>query len=143
MIVKIDLDVENKFDALKTISQIAMDYGKVHDYRVFLKRLLERENSFSTGIGESIAIPHCACENINEIFIIICTLKNKVSWNSIDNKDVDFIVTLGIPTNLDNSEYLNLMSTLAKNLMNKTFLKELKSLDSEKEIIARVKSTIN
>lgn len=143
MIVKKDLVVKNKFDALKAISQLAEDNNKVSDYRLFLKGLMEREITFSTGIGDSIAIPHCKCEDIKEIFIIICTLKNKIHWDSIDNQDVDFIVTLGVPKHSDNSDYLKLMSNLIKNLMNKEFLKELKLLENEKELIDRVNSTIN
>lgn len=142
MIVKKDLVVEDKLDALKTIAKIAQDEGMIADYRLFLRGLIQRENLLSTGIGDFIAIPHCKCEDIKEVFIIICTLKNKIEWQTLDNQGVDFIVTLGIPNNVDNN-YLSIMSKLAKNLMNKEFIKELKSLDNEKEIIDRIKSTIS
>lgn len=143
MIVKKDLVFKDKLDALTNIAKLAEDEGFISNYRLFLKGLIERENTFSTGMGDAIAIPHCKCEDIQEVFIIICTLKNKIQWQSIDNQDVDFIITLGIPSNNIDNNYLSIMSKLAKNLMNKEFIKELKSLDSETEIINKIKSTIS
>lgn len=142
MIIKKDLIFNDKLDALTNIAKIAEEEGVISNYRLFLKGLIQREHSFSTGVGDSIAIPHCKCDDLKEVFIIICTLKNKIDWQSIDNQDVDFIIALGIPNNRDNN-YLSIMSKLAKNLMNKEFIKELKSLDNENKIINRIKSTIS
>ena len=143
MIVKKDLVGNSKIDILQKIANIAQDEGVVDNSRLYLKGLLERENKFSTGITNGIAIPHCRCEAAKEVSIIICTLKNKVNWESIDGQDVDFIIALAIPNKDLDNKYLQIISKLARNLMKEDFVKELKSLDDEEKIINKIKSTIN
>lgn len=143
MIVKKKLDGNSKIEVLQNIASIAKDEGIVIDSRIYLKGLIERENEFTTGIGNGVAIPHCRCETIKEIAIIICTLKNKVSWESIDGQDVDFVIALAIPCENVDEQYLQIISKLARNLIKKEFVKELKSLDNENEILDKIKSTIN
>lgn len=143
MIVKKKLDGNSKIEVLQNIASIAKDEGIVIDSRIYLRGLIERENEFTTGIGNGVAIPHCRCETIKEIAIIICTLKNKVSWESIDGQDVDFVIALAIPCENVDEQYLQIISKLARNLIKKEFVKELKSLDNENEILDKIKSTIN
>ena len=143
MIVKKNLIGNSKIEVLQNIASIAKDEGVVIDSRLYLKGLIERENKFSTGIGNGIAMPHCRCEAIKEISIMICTLKNKVSWDSIDEQDVDFVIALAIPCENVDDKYLQIISKLARNLIKEKFVKELKSLDNENEILDKIKSTIN
>ncbi|MGL5345796.1 MAG: PTS sugar transporter subunit IIA [Peptostreptococcaceae bacterium] len=143
MIVKKNINGNSKIEILQQIANIAKEEGLVKESRLYLKGLIERENKFSTYIGSGIAMPHCRCEVIREISIIICTLNNKVSWDCIEKCDVDFVIALAIPSkNIDN-EYLQIISKLARNLMKEDFVKELKSLENEKQIIDKIKSTIN
>ena len=104
--------------------------------------ILEREKQFSTGIGNGIAMPHCRCDAVNEIEIIICTLDESVDWNSIDNKPVDFVIALAIPNKNINHEYLSIISKLARALMDESYINELKSFKDETDIIKKIKSTI-
>jgi fructose-specific phosphotransferase system IIA component len=143
MIVNKNLKAKNQIDALFKIANIAKENNIVKCSRTYLKGLLERENKFTTGIGNGIAMPHCRCETVNEIEIIICILDKAVDWNSIDNNPVDFIIALAIPKENLNHEYLNLISKLSRVLIDKAYVYELKSFKDEIDIIRKIQHTIN
>lgn len=143
MIVNKNLKAKNQIDALFKIANIAKENNIVKCSRTYLKGLLERENKFTTGIGNGIAMPHCRCETVNEIEIIICILDKAVDWNSIDNNPVDFIIALAIPKENLNHEYLNLISKLSRSLIDKAYVYELKSFKDEIDIIRKIQHTIN
>lgn len=142
MIVNKNLKAKDQIDVLYKISDIAKEHNIVNCSRTYLKGLLEREKQFSTGIGNGIAMPHCRCNAVNEIEIIICTLEESVDWNSIDNKPVDFVIALAIPNKNINHEYLSIISKLARALMDESYINELKSFKGETDIIKKIKSTI-
>lgn len=143
MIVNKNLKAKNQIDALFKIANIAKENNIVKCSRTYLKGLLERENKFTTGIGNGIAMPHCRCETVNEIEIITCILDKAVDWNSIDNNPVDFIIALAIPKENLNHEYLNLISKLSRALIDKAYVYELKSFKDEIDIIRKIQHTIN
>ena len=143
MIVNKNLEAKNQIDALFKIANIAKENNIVKCSRTYLKGLLERENKFTTGIGNGIAMPHCRCESVNKIEIIICILDKAVNWNSIDNNPVDFIIALAIPKENLNHEYLNLISKLSRALIDKAYVDELKSSKNEIDIIRKIQYTIN
>ncbi|KKY00889.1 hypothetical protein VN21_11660 [Paraclostridium benzoelyticum] len=142
MIVNKNLKAKDQIDVLYKIADIAKENKIVNCSRTYLKGLLEREKQFSTGIGNGIAIPHCRCDVVNEIEIIICALGEPIDWNSIDNEPVDLVIALAIPNKNINHEYLSIISKLARLLMDENYVNELKSFKDEKDIIRKIKSTI-
>ncbi len=132
MIVNKNLKAKDQIDVLYKISDIAKEHNIVNCSRTYLKGLLEREKQFSTGIGNGIAIPHCRCDVVNEIEIIICALGEPIDWNSIDNEPVDLVIALAIPNKNINHEYLSIISKLARLLMDENYVNELNHLRMKK-----------
>ena len=60
---------------------------------------MEREQLGSTGIGESVAIPHAKLDNIDTIITLFARSKKGVEFESLDKKPVHFICLVIAPSN--------------------------------------------
>lgn len=142
MIINKDLNIKNKLEALEQISNIAQDNGVVECSKLYLKGLLMRERQFTTAIGNGIAMPHCKGETVKKLAIIVCKLQKSISWEFIDEQLVDFIIAIAVPKENKDNKYLYVISKLARNLMNEEFVKEIKSLKNEADIVKKIESII-
>jgi PTS system nitrogen regulatory IIA component len=65
-----------------------------------LKLLIVRENLYSTGIGNGIALPHLRNPGIlpiNRATVTLCFLENKVDFHALDGLPVDTLFTIMAP----------------------------------------------
>ena len=102
-----------------------------------LERLLERENTLSTGIGNGIAIPHPreALGYIKESMLCICVLKDPVDYNALDQKPVS-ILFISLCTSL--KTHLHLLSLLSFCLKNAQFRSFLDARPEPGQLIEKV-----
>jgi len=63
------------------------------------KAVMERENIQTTGIGNSIAIPHTRVTGYKDLSIAISISKNGIDWHSLDGKNCHVICLMISPTN--------------------------------------------
>ncbi len=76
-------------------------------------KLLERENTLSTGLGNGIALPHARIEKITSVNLVIGTIKPSVEYDAIDQKPVDIFACLLIPVS-EPAKGLKMMAQLAR-----------------------------
>ncbi|MCB9480953.1 MAG: PTS sugar transporter subunit IIA [Desulfobacteraceae bacterium] len=104
----------------------------------FLKRLLEREELSSTGIGKGVAIPHPR-EPIDNLFsspfIAVVFPKEPIEFDSIDNKLV-FVLFFLVSKNV--KEHLKLLSNLSYCLRHENFIGILQDKPSMEKIITEI-----
>lgn len=82
-------------EALHFFSNYLLEKNIVTDE--FEKALLERENSYPTGllVGDiNVAIPHAKSEYVNESSIVLCTLEDKISFFRMDDPDEEVPVSI-------------------------------------------------
>lgn len=116
-------------DGLETISQ--QNKGEL------LERLLDRENTLSTGIGNGIAIPHPReqVDFIDEPMVIVCYLKEPVDYKALDNKPVLYLFILLCP---DLKMHLKLLSSLSFCLKNPEFMSLLETQPDEEKLSEKI-----
>jgi PTS system nitrogen regulatory IIA component len=104
----------------------------------FLKRLLEREELSSTGIGKGVAIPHPR-EPLDNLFdsplIAIVFPKEPLEFDSID-KSLVFVLFFIVSRNV--KEHLKLLSNLSYCLRHENFIAFLKNKPSMEKIISEI-----
>lgn len=80
------------------INRIIDDHDIEYDDSALLKKyLFERECSMSTGIGNGVAIPHCATTRLKQTLIVLAISQKGIDFDSIDNQPVNFIILLLVP----------------------------------------------
>ena len=64
----------------------------------FLKAVYARESEATTGIGESVAIPHARTDSVSDFVAALGVCRDGVDFEAIDGKPVKLVILMGIPT---------------------------------------------
>ena len=116
---------ENKEALFKYVGKIALENGIINSVDGFVEGLFEREREMSTCFEDGIAIPHC-----RNAFIV--RSMNAVEWDAQHNQ-ADFIVLLAVPMG-ENDTHINLLSCVARKLVDETFKKKILALTDAGEL---------
>jgi len=97
--------------------------------------IMAREQLMSTGVGNGVAIPHAKTDAVKTIRLTVATIKNGISYKSVDNKPVFVVFMLLSPRNAA-SDNLKVLTSIAKLLRdNPNFLEKLIKADTALEFI--------
>jgi PTS system fructose-specific IIA component len=136
-IICIDLDVNNKDEALHSLSQLLFDRHYIEDVAVFVKDIYERESEGITGIGHGIAIPHGKSSSAVKPGIAIATLKEPIKWETLDEGDVDTIFLFCVTNDKDfGRNHMLLLSKIAAKLADDELIEKIRKVTSEDEMIS-------
>lgn len=108
-----------KEDVIRQMGQMLCDSGYVEES--YIDAMLQRENTFSTNIGNGIAIPHgveAAKKNIKKSGIAVMIFPNGTLWNEEEVKVVIGIAGLG-------DEHLEVLANIAEKLSTDQAVKDL------------------
>lgn len=126
-------EFHNKEDTIQAMVGNLTIAGRVKNSYKLEEDIWAREAIFSTEIGYGFAIPHTKSEHIQDSSISIAQLATPIDWGS-DAGDVDFIIMLTL--NQEQSEqHMRIFSSLARKLINASFREQLKSCQTDTEII--------
>ncbi len=98
--IMINLESQDKWQALDTLTEFLFRTHKCHEYITLPKlkaSVHEREEDFSTGIGSNIAIPHAIIQGGPRIMGVIGISTNGINFNSIDDQPVHIIIMIATP----------------------------------------------
>lgn len=134
-LILLDMDAKDKVDAIHQLTAVAQQAGKLSSVDNFTTSVLEREKSFSTGVGNGIAIPHGKSEDVKEVMIVFGKARRGVEWDSYDGNPVNMIFLLGVPAENVNNIHLTILSQLSRKLMEDDFIESLKNATTTQEIL--------
>ncbi|MCL1818602.1 MAG: PTS sugar transporter subunit IIA [Spirochaetaceae bacterium] len=93
--VTVDLQGSTKEQIIESLLDILMRTGKVKDRSRALAAILDRENKMSTGMENSIAIPHGKTDAVDELVAAVGITKGPVDFSALDKQPSRiFIMTL-------------------------------------------------
>jgi nitrogen PTS system EIIA component len=102
------------------------------------KKLLERENLASTGVGKGVAIPHPRKplpDFPDAPVITTCFLKHPVDFKAVDDRPVSVMFVLLSPTV---KQHLSILSRLSYCLRDAAFIDFLKASPDPSDLLAKV-----
>lgn len=102
-----------------------------------ITKVLERENSISTGLEKHVAIPHARI-NLTDPIIAIAIHKIGIDWDSFDKLPAKLIILLLTPISKPEIQLL-FLSDIAKKFIDEKIINEIISSEDSKEIISKVK----
>jgi mannitol/fructose-specific phosphotransferase system IIA component (Ntr-type) len=110
--VKLELEGTSKDEILKEmISLLKLDEKSEG---MLLKLLKRRENLVSSGIGRSIAIPHCRSLVVNKLRVAFGSMAEGVDFKAIDEKPVKFFFLIVAPPLEVSNQYLPVLGKIAQ-----------------------------
>jgi len=94
-LVTTDLPGSDKSTVIKSLLNLICNTGKVKNPEVALSALLEHEMGMSTGMENSIAIPHAKTDAVEELVACVGITKKKIDFECLDRKPAQiFVMTL-------------------------------------------------
>lgn len=94
--VRVHVEVKSKDDLLAVLSSLAGDSGLGVRPEILYRKLLERERTMSTGIGNGVGVPHTLLEGIRELQAWVLTLKEPIPFDAVDGQPVAVVVGLSL-----------------------------------------------
>ena len=110
--IELSMRAASKKRALEILSELIGKDTNLNSTAVF-QSLIDRERIGSTGIGESIAIPHGRMKGLEQPVGAFAILEQQIDFDAIDQKPVNLIFVLLVPEEATN-EHLQLLAQLAK-----------------------------
>lgn len=135
-IIDLDIEAKNKDEALRHLSSLLKEENYIDDIDMFVKDIYVREAEGTTGIGNSIAIPHGKSSSVKNIGIAIGRTKNAIEWESIDDQPISLIFLFCVSDNNDYARnHMLLLAEIAGKLGNDEQVKRIQKATNKEEII--------
>jgi PTS system fructose-specific IIC component len=122
--VVLNLAARTKEDAIRELIQAVPPSHKIHDKEELIKRVLEREQIETTGIGEGIAIPHARTDVVEGICICLGIAPKGIDYGSIDDKPVHLLILLAASESAHDT-YLNTLAGVALLFKDRKFCQDI------------------
>jgi len=110
--IKLDLEGTSKDEILKEL--IGLLHLDDKSEAMLFKMLKRRENLGSTGIGRSIAIPHCRSLVVNKLRVAFGRKADGLDFKAIDEKPVRFFFLIVAPPLEVSNQYLPVLGKIAQ-----------------------------
>ena len=121
-LIALESNAITKSLALKEAVSLLKLSNRANNPDIIEEALWAREDTYATGIGYAVAIPHCKTKDVSHSSVCIIKLNNPIAWGSIDNEPVKFIICLIIKDEKDGGNaHLQLIAKLSRNLMKEEF----------------------
>lgn len=118
--------------ALEKISLIAAEKLDLDPQDLF-EKLIAREKIGSTGIGSGIAIPHVKIASSLPATAVFLQCEDAIDYDAYDGNKVDILFAIFVPEDLC-KEYLSALSEISQKLLDKQFLRQLRSAQNNEEL---------
>jgi PTS system nitrogen regulatory IIA component len=118
--VALDLDVANRWEALRAASAVIARSSGVNAAPVF-RALWRRELAASTALGNGFAIPHARVAGISEPLTVYARLRTPVGFAAPDHRPTSELLVLLVPNNADNAMHLELLALIAEMFADSAF----------------------
>jgi len=139
-----ELAASTKEAALKELLAAAGDVGAFpQSAKLALgKRLSEREAIGSTGLGNSVAVPHVKGENVNGVTLVMARSQAGLEWQAIDGRAVHVFFMLVSPSNEPEAhlQCLRWIASLARNPDFRRFLLDADDEDAMRDLLLEMTS---
>lgn len=108
--------------------------GLLNDVDSYVEKLKAREEEFTTGVGDEIAIPHAQEASIQKAAIIMGRSQNGIDWESFDGQPAKLIFMIAAPEG--GGEHLKALASLSKVLLIPEAKTALLEANTPDEVIA-------
>lgn len=132
---------KNKEEILNEIAEMVSGISKNVTKKAIYSALLEREELSSTGLGSSLAIPHCSFDIIDDFYVGLITTKG-VDFDSIDGEPVKLIF-FSIGPKSEQNQHITTLTSISKIAINKELVENIKTSNNVDELFNLLNSDNN
>ncbi len=98
--ISLDLRSNSKMEVIKELIEILHKNNQITDPDAVLEAVMERENSFSTGMQNGIALPHGKSDSVEKLVVSIGIHRKGVDFQSLDGEPSHIFICAIAPKKL-------------------------------------------
>ncbi|MBF0244016.1 MAG: PTS sugar transporter subunit IIA [Planctomycetes bacterium] len=131
-----DLNAASRDDVLGEVLTKIQENGNLVEgtFDEILKKLVEREELGSTGVGNGIAVPHAKHKTVQKPVLCIARSQSGVNFGALDGEPVRLFFMLLSPDK-NTTDHLKALTFISTALRDEFFCKFLKNATSKEEMI--------
>ncbi|MFF4010468.1 fructose-specific PTS transporter subunit EIIC [Streptomyces sp. NPDC001717] len=134
--VKTALVADSKEAAIREMAQLLAGTGDVRDVDELVRVALAREAQGTTGLGESIAIPHAKTDAVSRPIVGFARSDEGIEWGALDGTKARLVFMISVPEAAAGDEHLRILALLSRKLMDGGFRERLRSAPDGPAILA-------
>src|ERR1700730_16477920 len=127
-----NLEAESERQAIEKMLDALKGHPQVKDLHILSEAIFERQQTVPPLLPGGIAFPHARCDMVTDVVMVIATCPKAIPFREIQ---VRLAVLIGVPKSAA-SEYLEIVSFLARHLRNQEILDQVVAADSVPTFIA-------
>ncbi|MFI5999297.1 fructose-specific PTS transporter subunit EIIC [Streptomyces sp. NPDC051366] len=125
--VKTELASGTKEAAIREMAEMLAATGNVRDVDELVRVALAREAQGTTGLGESIAIPHAKTDAVARPTVGFARSDAGIEWGSLDGTKARLVFMISVPEAAAGDEHLRILALLSRKLVDAEFRERLQS----------------
>ena len=136
--INLNLESKNKNTVIRELYNNLRQTNLIKDEEQGLNDIFKREDMGSTGIGKRIALPHAKTKAVDELMITFGISRNGISYNSVDDENVNIFFMFLCPEN-KTREYLKVLARISRLIREEKFVNDLLKATSNQEILELIR----
>ncbi|MFE9560947.1 fructose-specific PTS transporter subunit EIIC [Streptomyces sp. NPDC006487] len=133
--VKTELASGSKEAAIREMAEMLATTGNVTDVDELVRVALAREAQGTTGLGESIAIPHAKTDAVTRPTVGFARSDEGIEWGALDGTKARLVFMISVPEAAAGDEHLRILALLSRKLMDTGFRERLQAAPGKAAIL--------
>ncbi|MFI8104227.1 fructose-specific PTS transporter subunit EIIC [Streptomyces sp. NPDC086023] len=133
--VRTELVADSKEAAIREMAEMLATTGNVRDVDGLVRVALAREAQGTTGLGESIAIPHAKTDAVSRPTVGFARSSAGIEWGALDGTRARLVFMISVPEAAAGDEHLRILALLSRKLMDADFRERLGTAPDEPAIL--------
>ncbi|MEU9088463.1 fructose-specific PTS transporter subunit EIIC [Streptomyces sp. NPDC048357] len=125
--VRTELVSGSKEEAIREMAEMLAATGNVRDVDELVRVALAREAQGTTGLGESIAIPHAKTDAVTRPTVGFARSHEGIEWGAPDGTKARLVFMISVPEVSAGDEHLRILALLSRKLMDTGFRERLRT----------------
>lgn len=136
--VRAPLIATDKRGVINELIDMLAATGKVSDAASLKDAVWSREQTRTTGIGHSLAIPHGKCTGVTGLAMAIGKPAQPIEFQAIDGKPVKLIILLASPPD-KTSDHIQALARVSRLMMMEDFREQIYAATTSQQIYDLIK----
>lgn len=137
------LNTKSKNEALNQLIDVSQELPGIHSREELKEAVYQREALMSTGIGLGIGVPHVRLNDVKDLYMSVAVNKEEITdYNSLDDIPVKIVVLIIAGRN-QHSQYIKVLSRIAKLLKNQVAREQLANCETVEDIFSIFENEAN
>ncbi len=123
----------NKAEIIDKLVDLQFTHGNITDKEVYTQAIFDREEEFSTYVGNGIVVPHAKNNVVTAPSLAVARTAERIQYNPDDDEKSDLFFMIAAPMN--GSLHVDMLARLMNLLAEEDFVAKLRTAKTEEEFL--------